>query len=136
MPANGRRVGTTAQVQPTKPHRGALCENSRAACERGTSRCRRTPDPGCGSRGTALRNKRGTTVSDKTTIDINVDTFSDAGGYFVRTEIEARSVNIHGPFADAQAAQKAKADQLAHLKKSSEALCEPLRRATTTLSQG
>jgi len=75
-------------------------------------------------------------MTDKTTIDINVDTFSDSGGYFVRTEIEARSVNIHGPFADAEAAQKAKADQLAHLKKTSDALCEPLRRATSTLPQG
>ena len=75
-------------------------------------------------------------MTDTTTIDINVDTFSDTGGYFVRTEIEARSVNIHGPFSDAQAAQKAKADQLAHLRETSDALCEPLRRAVSTLPAG
>lgn len=74
-------------------------------------------------------------MTDKTTIEINVDTFSDGGGYFVRTEIEARSVNIHGPFSDPQTAQKIKADQLAHLKKTSGDLCEPLRRATSSLPQ-
>ena len=36
-------------------------------------------------------------MTDKTTIQTNVDTFNDGGGYFVRAEIEARSVNIHGP---------------------------------------
>jgi len=75
-------------------------------------------------------------MTDTTTIEISVDTFSDAGGYFVRTEIEARSVNIHGPFPDALAAQKAKADQLAHLRQTSDSLCEPLRRAATTLPGG
>ena len=44
-------------------------------------------------------------MTDKTTIEINVDTFSDADGFFVRTEIEARSVNISGPFPNLEAAQ-------------------------------
>ena len=72
-------------------------------------------------------------MTDKTTIEINVDTFSDGDSYFVRTEIEARSVNIYGPFPDLQTAQKLKADQLANREKVSEALKEQLRRAILTL---
>ena len=71
-------------------------------------------------------------MTDKTTIQTNVDTFNDGGSYFVRTEIEARSVNIHGPFPDLQTAQKLQADQTASLKQTSEALREQLRRATTS----
>ena len=41
-------------------------------------------------------------MTGKTTIQTNVDTFNDGGSYFVRTEIEARSVNIHGPFPTCQ----------------------------------
>jgi hypothetical protein len=62
-----------------------------------------------------------------------VDTFSDGGGHFVRTEIEVRSVTIHGPFADPQAAQKLKADQLALRSKAAEAIAEHLRQATAIL---
>ncbi len=43
-------------------------------------------------------------MSDNTAVQVNVDTFSDGDGYFVRMEIEARSVTIHGPYADAQTA--------------------------------
>jgi hypothetical protein len=68
-------------------------------------------------------------MSDKTSVQTNVDTFNDGGSYFVRTEIEARSVNIHGPFPDLQTAQKLQADQAASLKQTSEALREQLRRA-------
>jgi hypothetical protein len=75
-------------------------------------------------------------MTDTATIEISVDTFSDGGGFFVRTEIEARCVNIHGPFPDAQAAQQAKAAQLTHLRQISDSLCEPLRRAASTLPQG
>lgn len=70
-------------------------------------------------------------MTDKTTVQANVDTFNDGGSYFVRTEIEARSVNIHGPFPDLQSAQKLQAHQSAHLKEASEALKEQLRRATS-----
>jgi hypothetical protein len=51
-------------------------------------------------------------MNENTTVQINVDTFSDGHGYFIRTEIEARSVTIHGPFSDQQAAQKLKAEQI------------------------
>jgi hypothetical protein len=70
-------------------------------------------------------------MSDKTSVQTNVDTFNDGGSYFVRTEIEARSVNIHGPFPDLQTAQKLQADQSASLKQTSEALKEQLRRAVS-----
>ena len=70
-------------------------------------------------------------MSDKTSVQTNVDTFNDGGSYFVRAEIEARSVNIHGPFPDLQTAQKLQADQVAALKQSSEALKEQLRRAVS-----
>ena len=75
-------------------------------------------------------------MPDNTAIAINVDTFSDNGGHFVRTEIEVRSVTIHGPFSDPQAAQKLKADQLAHRTKAAEAIEEHLRQATSTLPSG
>lgn len=70
-------------------------------------------------------------MADKTTVSTNVDTFNDGGSYFVRVEIEARSVNIHGPFPDPQSAQKLQVDQVAYLKQTSEALKELLRRATS-----
>jgi hypothetical protein len=69
-------------------------------------------------------------------IEINVDTFSDSGGHFVRTEIEVRSVTIHGPFSDPRTAQKLKADQLAHRTKAAEAIEEHLRQASSTLPSG
>ena len=72
-------------------------------------------------------------MTDKTTIEINVDTFSDGDGYFVRTEIETRSVSIYGPFPDLQTAQELKADQLASRENVSAALEEQLRRAISTL---
>ena len=75
-------------------------------------------------------------MSDKTTTEINVDTFSDADSYFVRTEIEVRSVTIHGPISDLQTAQKLKADQLARREQVSDALKEHLRRATAALQTG
>jgi hypothetical protein len=68
-------------------------------------------------------------MTDKTTIEINVDTFSDGDAYFVRTEIDARSVSIHGPFPDPQTAQKLNADQLANRERVSEAVKEHLRHA-------
>jgi hypothetical protein len=65
-------------------------------------------------------------------VDASVDTFNDGSGFFVRTEIEARAVAIDGPFPDLQTAQKLQADQLAYVKKASEALKEHLQKATAT----
>jgi hypothetical protein len=72
-------------------------------------------------------------MTDKTTIEMNVDTFGDGAGYFVRTEIETRSVSISGPFPDLQSAQALKAHRLASREKVSAALEEQLRRAVSTL---
>ena len=65
-------------------------------------------------------------------VDASVDTFNDGNGFFVRTEIEARTVAIDGPFADLQTAQKLQAEQLAYVKQASEALKEQLQKATAT----
>ena len=43
-------------------------------------------------------------MSNEPIIQTNVDVFSDNGGYFVRTEIEARVVKVHGPVTDLEAA--------------------------------
>ena len=72
-------------------------------------------------------------MADQTTIQINVDTFSEGEGFFVRTEIDARSVSIRGPFPDLQSAQRLKAEQLAGREKVSEALKEHLRHATSAM---
>jgi hypothetical protein len=47
--------------------------------------------------------------------------FSDSGGYFVRTEIEARVVKVTGPVTDLEAAKRGR-KQVAHLKASTETL--------------
>lgn len=73
-------------------------------------------------------------MTDSATVAINVDTFSEGSSFFVRTEIEARSVAICGPFPDSQTAQQHKADQLASAKKTSDALQHQLRQATATLA--
>ncbi len=73
-------------------------------------------------------------MTDATTIEINVDTFSEGGGYFVRTETNARWVGVRGPFADLQTAQKLKADQLAASKQTRAALEQELRRAMSALA--
>jgi len=73
--------------------------------------------------------------ADRTTIEINVDTFNDQEGFFVRTELEMRSVTIHGPFADLKAAQGLKATQLARRDDVAKALSEDVRRAAATLSK-
>jgi hypothetical protein len=79
------------------------------------------------------KGKEGCGMTDKTTIEINVDTFTDRDSYFVRTEVEARSVSIYGPFPDPQTAQKLKADQLASRAKVSEALKEKIQQVMSTL---
>lgn len=70
-------------------------------------------------------------MADKTTVSTNVDTFNDGGSYFVRTEIEARLVSIHGPFADLETAQKLQADQTAYVKSAGEGFKEQLQRAAS-----
>jgi hypothetical protein len=82
------------------------------------------------------RRIRGCDMADHTTIQINVDTFSEGDGFFVRTEIDARSVSIRGPFPDLQSAQRLKAEQLASRDKVSEALKEHLRQATSAMPAG
>ena len=82
------------------------------------------------------RRIRGCDMADQTTIQINVDTFSEGDGFFVRTEIDARSVSIRGPFPDLQSAQRLKAEQLASRDKVSEALKEQLRQATSAMPAG
>jgi len=68
-------------------------------------------------------------MSDKTTVSTNVDTFNDGGSYFVRTEIEARLVSIHGPFPSLETAKKLQADQTAYVKSAGEGFKEQLQRA-------
>jgi hypothetical protein len=75
-------------------------------------------------------------MTDATKVEIDVDTFSEGDGFFVRTEINARSVCVRGPFANMQAAQSMKAAQLASSKRESAALEEHLRRAMATLAKG
>jgi hypothetical protein len=59
-------------------------------------------------------------MTDRTTVSTNVDTFNDGGSYFVRTEIEARLVSIHGPFPDLDTAKKLQADQTVYVKSAGE----------------
>jgi hypothetical protein len=65
-------------------------------------------------------------MTDKTTVSTNVDTFNDGGGYFVRTELEARLVSIQGPFADLETAKRLQAEQAAYVKSAGEAFKEQL----------
>jgi len=73
-------------------------------------------------------------MSDNTTIEIYVDTFSEGGGYFVRTEATTRWVGVRGPFADLQTAQQQKADQLASTEQASAALEQDLQRVTAAMA--
>ena len=70
-------------------------------------------------------------MSSEPSIQTNVDVFSENGGYFVRTEIEARIVQVHGPVADAETAKRQQADQVARLKASTDALRKELQRASS-----
>ena len=69
-------------------------------------------------------------MSSEPTIQTNVDVFSDNGAYFVRTEIEARIVNVHGPVTDLDAAKREQEKQVTRLKESKELLRRELQRAT------
>jgi hypothetical protein len=59
-------------------------------------------------------------MSDKATVSTSVDTFNDGGSYYVRTEIEARLVSIHGPFPDLDTAKRLQAEQAAYVKSAGE----------------
>ena len=63
------------------------------------------------------------------TIQTNVDVFSENGSYFVRTEIEARLVQVQGPVADAETAKRQQAAQIARLQAATEAIRRELQRA-------
>ncbi len=71
-------------------------------------------------------------MTDTARVNTNVDTFNEGGSYFVRTEIEARSVTINGPFPDLETAHKLQTAQIAHMRQASDMLREVLQRATTT----
>jgi hypothetical protein len=73
-------------------------------------------------------------MSDNTTIEIYVDTFSESGGYFVRTEATTRGVGVRGPFADLQSAQQQKADQIAASKQASATLEQELQRVMAAMA--
>lgn len=66
-------------------------------------------------------------MADSTTVSTNVDIFDEGGGFYVRTEIEARLVSIQGPFADAETAKRLQADQTAYVKSAGEGLKEQLK---------
>jgi len=70
-------------------------------------------------------------ADNKTTVSTNVDTFNEGGSYFVRTEIEARSVSIHGPFPDLDTAKRLQASQTAYAKTAGESLKEQLQRTAS-----
>ena len=71
-------------------------------------------------------------VSSEPTIQTNVDVFSDNGGYYVRTEIEARVVKVHGPVASLEAAKKDQDSAMARLAAATELLKRELQRATSS----
>jgi hypothetical protein len=75
-------------------------------------------------------------MSENTAVQVNVDTFSDGDGYFVRTEIEARCVTIHGPFADSNAAQSLKAEQLSYRGKAIDTIRKKLQDAASSFPAG
>jgi hypothetical protein len=75
-------------------------------------------------------------MSDKTTVSTNVDTFNDGGSYYVRTEIEARLVSIHGPFPDLDTAKKLQADQAAYVKSAGEAFKAQLQGTASSSPAG
>ena len=60
-------------------------------------------------------------MSDKATVSTSVDTFNDGDAYYVRTEIEARLVSIHGPFPNSDTAKRLQAEQAVYVKSAGEA---------------
>ena len=75
-------------------------------------------------------------MSEKTTVSTSVDTFNDGGGYYVRTEIEARLISIHGPFPDLDTAKRLQADQTAYVKSAGEGFKSQLEGTATSSPTG
>jgi hypothetical protein len=71
-------------------------------------------------------------MSDKTTVSTNVDTFNEGDGFYVRTEIEARLVSIHGPFPDLDTAKQLQAEQAAYVKGAGETFKAQLQSTAAT----
>jgi hypothetical protein len=71
-------------------------------------------------------------MSEKTTVSTSVDTFNDDGGFYVRTEIEARLVSIHGPFPDLDTAKRLQAEQTAYVKSAGETFKAQLQGTATS----
>jgi hypothetical protein len=67
-------------------------------------------------------------------VKINVDTLMDGDQYFVRTEIETRSVTIQGPFPDLQMAQKLKAEQIGQRSNAIDAIKRNLHETVSSLA--
>src|SRR5262249_61154562 len=96
-----------------------------------------TRRPGLPSRVGARCNERSRgTMSDKTTVSTNVDTFNDGGSYYVRTEIEARLVSIHGPFPGLDTAKRLQAQQTAYVKSAGEGVKHQLEGAAAASPAG
>ena len=68
-------------------------------------------------------------MSAEPIVQTNVDVFSENGSYFVRTEIEARLVQVHGPVPDLETAKRQQQGQIARLQSSTDALKRELQRA-------
>jgi hypothetical protein len=80
------------------------------------------------------RRKRHTSMTEDIDVKINVDTLMDGDQYFVRTEIETRSVTIHGPFPDLQRAQQLKTEQIEHRSSTIDAIKQNLRQTVSALA--
>src|SRR5262245_47159536 len=86
------------------------------------------------SRPTEPWRTRHTGMTEDIDVKINVDTLMDGDQYFVRTEIETRSVTIHGPFPDLQMAQKLKAEQIGERSNAIEAIKRNLHETVSRLT--
>lgn len=75
-------------------------------------------------------------MSDKATVSTSVDTFNDGDAYYVRTEIEARLVSIHGPFPDSDTAKRLQAEQAAYVKGAGEQLKAQLQGTASSSPAG
>ncbi len=75
-------------------------------------------------------------MSDKATVSTSVDTFNDGDAYYVRTEIEARLVSIHGPFPDSDTAKRLQAEQSAFVKSAGEQLKAELQGTASSSPAG
>ena len=75
-------------------------------------------------------------MSDKATVSTSVDTFNDGDAYYVRTEIEARLVSIHGPFPNSDTAKRMQAEQTVYVKSAGEEFKAQLQGAAMSSPAG